>query len=58
MQLPFEATDCSIRTAFVEKGGVVSSVRLVYDRDGAHWTFQGIAFVDVANEKLIGKHSN
>jgi hypothetical protein len=54
-QLSFEATDFDIRTAFVLKGCAVSSVRLVYDRDGEHRTFRGVAFVDVADEESYKK---
>jgi RNA recognition motif-containing protein len=54
-QLSFEATDYDIRTAFVQRGCAVSSVRLVYDRDGAHRTFRGVAFVDVADEDSYKK---
>jgi RNA recognition motif-containing protein len=54
-QLSFETTDYDIRTAFVQKGCAVSSVRLVYDRDGGHRTFRGVAFVDVADEESYRK---
>jgi len=54
-QLSFDATDYNIRTAFVQQGCAVTSVRLVYDRDGSHKTFRGVAFVDVGDEDSYEK---
>jgi RNA recognition motif-containing protein len=54
-QLSFEATDYDIRTAFVKQGCAVTSVRLVYDQDGTHKTFRGVAFVDVQDEDSYKK---
>lgn len=50
-QVSYDASDYDIRSYFSSQGCLVSSVRLVYDRDeGGKRKFRGVAFVDVADE--------
>ena len=51
-KVPFDATQTSIRYAFIEKNCTVTSVRLVYDTNQKtrERTFRGVAFVDLADE--------
>lgn len=47
-QLPYDANELDIRQLFAEQGCIISSIRLVYDRDekGHKTVFRGVAFVD------------
>lgn len=47
-QLPFDANDLDIRQLFAQQGCIITSVRLVYDRDerGRKTLFRGVAFAD------------
>lgn len=51
-QLPFDANDLDIRQLFAEKGCIITSIRLVYDKDeqGRNALFRGVAFVDLLDE--------
>ena len=51
-KVPFDATQTTIRYAFIEKNCTVTSVRLVYDTNQKtrERTFRGVAFVDLADE--------
>jgi RNA recognition motif-containing protein len=51
-QIPYTATDMEIRQHFYDKGILISSLRMVYDRgvDGRR-QFRGVGFVDFADEK-------
>ena len=52
-QLSYEATEYDVRTLFLTKGCIVTSVRLVYSHPGCQ--FRGVAFVDVQDEPSFQK---
>ena len=51
-KVPFDATQSTIRCAFIEKNCRITSVRLVYDTDqkSRERKFRGVAFVDLEDE--------
>lgn len=51
-KVPFDATQSTIRCAFIEKNCRIASVRLVYDTDqkSRERKFRGVAFVDLEDE--------
>jgi hypothetical protein len=51
-QLPFDAIELDIRQHFSEKGCVITSIRLVYDKDehGRNALFRGVAFMDLLDQ--------
>jgi RNA recognition motif-containing protein len=51
-QLPFDAIELDIRQHFAEKGCIITSIRLVYDKDerGRNALFRGVAFMDLLDQ--------